>query len=122
MLPLDVTDMLETYCGPLWFSYEGHAIKSSVLYIHYSVIVSVCRGPCARGIYSTHGTNLVFFQQMSLINGPWCEKTGLLGFANCKGAEQPAHPRSLISAFDICLLKSVTSKQANFNFLARLCS
>ena len=23
---------------------------------HYSVIVSVCRGPCARGIYSTHGT------------------------------------------------------------------
>ena len=25
-------------------------------YYYYSVIVSVCRGPCARGIYSTHGT------------------------------------------------------------------
>ena len=25
-------------------------------YYYYSDIVSVCRGPCARGIYSTHGT------------------------------------------------------------------
>ena len=25
-------------------------------YIHFSVIVTVCRGPCALGIYSTHGT------------------------------------------------------------------
>ena len=33
--------------------------------------------------------------------GPRREKTCLRGFANNKGADQPAHPRSLISAFVI---------------------
>ena len=33
--------------------------------------------------------------------GPQREKTCLLGFANNTGADQPAHPRSLISAFVI---------------------
>ena len=33
------------------------------------------------------------------INGPHCEKSCLRGFANTTGADQPAHPRSLISAF-----------------------
>ena len=37
-------------------------------------------------------------------DGPQREKTCLRGFANSKGADQPAHPRSLISAFVICLL------------------
>ena len=32
------------------------------------------------------------------------------GFANNKGADQPAHPRSMISAFVICFLKSIISK------------
>ena len=34
-------------------------------------------------------------------NGPRREKTCLRGFANNTGADQPAHPRSLISAFVI---------------------
>ena len=33
-------------------------------------------------------------------------------FANNKGADQPAHPRSLISAFVICLLESIIYKLA----------
>ena len=33
--------------------------------------------------------------------GPRREKTCLRGFANNKGADQPAHPRRLISAFVI---------------------
>ena len=33
--------------------------------------------------------------------GPRCEKTCLQGFVNNTGADQPAHPRSLISAFVI---------------------
>ena len=37
------------------------------------------------------------------------EKPGFGGFANNTGADQPAHPRSLISAFVICLLKSSIS-------------
>ena len=38
--------------------------------------------------------------------GPQCEKTCLRGFANNTGADQPAHPRRLISAFVIRLLQS----------------
>ena len=38
-----------------------------------------------------------------------------LGLENNKGADQPAHPRSLVSAFVIGLI-------ASFNFLVTLCS
>ena len=38
--------------------------------------------------------------------GPRREKTCLRGFANNTGADQPAHPRSLISAFVIRFLES----------------
>ena len=44
--------------------------------------------------------------------GPQREKTCLRGFANIKGADQPAHPRSLISAFVIRLLESFISRPA----------
>ena len=44
--------------------------------------------------------------------GPWPEKTCLRGFANNKGADQPAHPHRLISAFVIRLLETIISKLA----------
>ena len=44
------------------------------------------------------------------INGPRREKTCLRRFANNKGSDQPAHPRSLISAFVIHCLESTISK------------
>ena len=47
----------------------------------------------------------------------WCtslglrhEKTCLPGFPNNKGADQPAHPCSLISTFDIRIFESTISK------------
>ena len=43
---------------------------------------------------------------------PQREKTCLRGFANNTGADQPAHPRSLISAFFIRFLKSIIYKLA----------
>ena len=46
------------------------------------------------------------------IIGPRREKTCLRGFANNTGADQPAHPRSLISAFVIRLMKSIICKLA----------
>ena len=46
------------------------------------------------------------------ISGPRREKTCLRWFANNKGADQPAHPRSPISAFVIRLLKSTISRLA----------
>ena len=42
-------------------------------------------------------------------NEPGHEKTCLMSYANNKGADQPAHPRSLISAFVVCCLDSVMS-------------
>ena len=45
-------------------------------------------------------------------NGPRRKKTCLWGFANNKGADQPAHPRSLISAFVFCILESIISRLA----------
>ena len=44
--------------------------------------------------------------------GPLREKPYLRGFANNKGADQPAHPRRLISAFVIRCLESIISKLA----------
>ena len=41
------------------------------------------------------------------IFGPRREKTCLWGSANNTGADQPAHPRSLISAFVLRFLKSI---------------
>ena len=40
---------------------------------------------------------------------PGHEKTCLMSYANSKGADQPAHPCSLISAFVLCYLDSVMS-------------
>ena len=47
-----------------------------------------------------------------LPHGPRREKTYLWWFANNKGADQPAPPRSLISAFAIRLLESIISRLA----------
>ena len=43
---------------------------------------------------------------------PRSAKICLQGFANNKGAEQTAHPRSLISAFVINILESIISELA----------
>ena len=40
---------------------------------------------------------------------PGHEETCLMSYANNKGADQPAHPRSLISAFVVRCLDSVMS-------------
>ena len=51
--------------------------------------------------------------------GPPREKTCLLGIANNKGTDQPAHTCRLICAFVICVLESIISKLAAseiFNF------
>ena len=57
---------------------------------------------CIKAKYAPH-----YHQKVAPIKyGPQCEKTCLLGFANNKGADQPAHPPSLISDFVIHLLES----------------
>ena len=48
------------------------------------------------------------------IIGPQRVKNCLWGFANNTGADQPAHPRSLISAFVIRYLESIVVKLAPY--------
>ena len=50
--------------------------------------------------------------RVKILFGPRREKTCLRGVANNTSADQPAHPRSLISAFVIRVLKSTISKLA----------
>ena len=53
--------------------------------------------------------------QFSLVlYGPRREKTCLRWFANNTGADEPAHPRSLISNFVIRLFKSIISRLAAY--------
>ena len=47
---------------------------------------------------------------ISFIYGPRREKNCLPGFANNTGTDQPAHPRSLISAFVIRFVESIICK------------
>ena len=50
------------------------------------------------------------FELQSLFrNEPGHEKMCLMSYANNKGADQPAHPCSLISAFVVCYLDSIIS-------------
>ena len=49
---------------------------------------------------------------MDILNGPCCEKTCLRRFVINKGADQPAHPGSLISGFVIRCTESTISKLA----------
>ena len=58
----------------------------------------------------TFGTIFHDFLIGPLSYGPRREKTCLRGVANNTGADQPAHPRSLISAFVIRFLESIICK------------
>ena len=55
---------------------------------------------------------------------PGHEKMCLMSYANNKGADQPAHPLSLISTFVVCCLDSIISLRfysRNFKTLASFC-
>ena len=64
------------------------------------------------GMMSMSSQNYLEFSNQNIF-GPQCEKTCLRGFANNKGADQPAHPRSPISTFLIRFLESIISKLAS---------
>ena len=53
----------------------------------------------------------------NISNGPRREKTRLRGFANNTGADQPARPRSLISAFVFRFSESIICKLATGEIL-----
>ena len=64
---------------------------------------------------------MTIIQTNAIIFGPQREKTCPRGLANNTGADQPAHPRSLISAFVIfafCKVQYLSLLQAKFQFFS----
>ena len=51
----------------------------------------------------------LLLNMIKLMYEPGHEKTCIMSYANNKGADQPAHPRSLISAFVVHCLDSIIS-------------
>ena len=81
------------------FYFRNARLRSLVLENEFEILV-----PLFSAVYATS-------------NGPPREKTCLLRFVNNKGADQPVHLRSLISAFAIYLLESIISRLATSKIL-----
>ena len=66
--------------------------------------------PHSKPFPDTYGESL-YMTNASIVNAcePGHEKMCLMSYANNKGADQPAHPRSLISAFVVRCLDSIIS-------------
>ena len=60
--------------------------------------------------YSLKKKNILYIPILGQANMGLVTRKPVLWFANNTGTDQPAHPRSLISAFVICFLESITSK------------
>ena len=86
----------------LWLKMCQHNLPCSIVYAHYLLP--------RRAFASLYV--LLFLEKEAVIGGrvlygPRREKTCLRGFANNTGADQPAHLRSLISAFVFRFFKSI---------------
>ena len=75
--------------------------------------------------WSHHTTSFSFDLYLIYAYNIWASlrENHLVGFVSNKGADHPAHPRSLISTFVICFLESIisrltTSKISNFNLVS----
>ena len=62
--------------------------------------------------FACHDARIGYVVHGHSLYGPRREETCLRGFANNTGADQPAHPRRLISAFVIRLSRSIISRLA----------
>ena len=78
--------------------------------VHILLMVKICLWSGVKG------PDQIYFKKLRRVHvtshptlfGHRREKTCLRGFANNTGADQPAHPRSLISTFVIRFLESAT--------------
>ena len=82
-------------------------MSNSLVQFRHVVLLGVILAQTVCGDTSRQTVNSI-----SPLNGPRREKTCLREFANNTGADQPAHPRSLISAFVIRFFESIICKLA----------
>ena len=59
--------------------------------------------------FQPYSFNKIMTKTLWIITEPGHEKMCLMSYANNKGADQPAHPRSLITAFVVRCLDSIIS-------------
>ena len=104
----------EHYQSAKWFGSRsgGHLLvliwtKLFAKVISRWLLLSLERITCIKSIFGPAREIMVL-----IIYGPQREKTCLRGFANNKCADQPAHPRRLISAFVIPFMESTICKLA----------
>ena len=98
--------MLKDHNAPTLVRLEPTASQSQVKHSTTPLPTTCIRSSYAAGYKRTSS---LFY----ILNVLLHEKTCLLEFANNKGADQPAHPRRLISSFVICLLKVSSTLQSD---------
>ena len=81
--------------------------KSLILHNQITIL------PVSSWTFEVIKNNVMQRHHAKLSYGPRHEKTCLQGFGNNKGADQPAHMRSLISAFIIHSFESIISRFAS---------
>ena len=127
MVPLHVNSLIKTYVNtyPEWFGLSlicsHYLCTRATNTLEYLCIYAVSFVPalllCVT-IKGKHLQNIVPVTFAIVISPRTCQRFSLKWtptlrrFANNKGADQPAHPRSLCSAFVIHFLESTISKLA----------
>ena len=89
-----------------------HKISNNVVCATSKAKKEVARTRLSLHLSKSHIAGNHISRLICLIFGPQREKTCLRGVVNNTGADKPAHPRSLISAFVICFLESTICKLA----------
>ena len=107
-------DILQTICTQLFAKteqslYNTHVVTPKFFTMEFYI------GLIGKMPWNVHFL-IIPFVKLSLYNmidlsGPRCKKTCLWWFSNNKGADQPAHTRSLISTFIFRVLESIISKR-----------
>ena len=94
---------------------ENRFIYLKLINLPISLLQYSFNGPLSlRGVMDDNFLIILFFLVLNaVLFGPCRDKTCLRGLPNNKGADQPAHPRRLFSAFVIRLLESFISKLAS---------
>ena len=108
MLPLDAFNLDEAILGlgkPILVIFLSGRLRQVLLWLNMFKLILEGNGKVELVIYESRR-----------------EKTCLTGFSNNKGADQPAHPCNLFSAFVTRLVGSImkTCSKRNINFLASL--
>ena len=99
------SDIVNFTCDLGYSHSSGDLIRSCNEHTQWTGVIPVCS---SKYMY----VPIHVYLYLENMKGSQCEKTCLPGFVKNTGADQPAHPRSLISVLVICCLESNICKLA----------